>query len=270
MNSQAVYDMLLQGARRALAGSASQYSKDGERWVTIGGGKDEGGGHPVRIDKDGNITAGFGAGRNVKDAFKKSGENSPSRVDKVLAAHPLKAADEATWKRAIEGGKSKEYVLSRPEMFVANYYFHEHMLEKDGNDSEESREQLRSAAVQFLSGVYEDYRRKYEKTDDPPRGKLTTLKISDLEFPGGLSDDVIPLRDNRDMPIIVRKTASGYRIQDGFGRASGMQNAGIKKIHAIVVSAADVKARGVSQGDDPEWVAAMHAKYASHSTMAKT
>ena len=40
-----------------------------ERWVTIGGEDNDGSGQHVLIKENGNIVAGFGTGKNVKNAF---------------------------------------------------------------------------------------------------------------------------------------------------------------------------------------------------------
>ena len=106
------------------------------------------------------------------------------------------------------------------------------------------------------------------KFEDPEEGELCKIDIDNLEFKGGLSDEVTKLNDNKNMPIIVRETPTGYRIQDGFGRASGMKNAGKESVHAIIVSKKDVEARGQSATDDAEWVQKMHQKYAPDSTLA--
>lgn len=93
-----------------------------------------------------------------------------------------------------------------------------------------------------------------------PKGEVANIHICDLEFPGGLSLDVTPLDDNDRMPIIVVETNSGYRLIDGFGRASGMENAGRETIRAIIVTAADAAER-TTTGDDEDWNKAMYARY---------
>lgn len=95
-------------------------------------------------------------------------------------------------------------------------------------------------------------------------GELCTIEIDAIEWHGDdWSDEVTPLRDNRRMPIIVRETETGWFIQDGYGRTCGMRNAGRESIRCIVVSDEDIAARGNAAGDDPEWVRAMHRKYAA-------
>lgn len=101
------------------------------------------------------------------------------------------------------------------------------------------------------------------------RGERAQIYISDLEFDAPLSDEVTPLADNRQMPIIVRETKTGYRLIDGFGRASGMKNAGKETIHAIIVTSGDVAER-TGAGDDPEWVRKMHKRYSPTSEMAES
>ena len=103
--------------------------------------------------------------------------------------------------------------------------------------------------------------------DGTMTGELAKIWISDIEFPGGLSAEVSPLRGNARMPIIVSETDTGYVLHDGFGRASGMNNAGCELTHAIIVSNEDLAER-TGDGDDAEWVAAMHTRYAPQSKMA--
>lgn len=96
-------------------------------------------------------------------------------------------------------------------------------------------------------------------------GELELFQIDAIEWYGDdWSDEVTPLRDTcRKMPIIVRETETGWHIQDGYGRTCGVRNAGLDTIWAIVVSDADIAMRGKAAGDDPEWVRAMHRKYAA-------
>ncbi len=94
------------------------------------------------------------------------------------------------------------------------------------------------------------------------RGKLTTVTPDDLTFPGGFSDEVTALEDNRTMPVVVKKVGKKYRVMDGYGRSSGLINAGAGKVHVIIVSDADLKDLGRKSTDDPDWVAAMYKKYA--------
>jgi hypothetical protein len=63
------------------------------------------------------------------------------------------------------------------------------------------------------------------------------------------------------MPIIVQELENGYRLFDGWGRVSGLLNAGAEKVQAILVSDADIAERTVT-GDDEAWNAAMYARYA--------
>ena len=96
---------------------------------------------------------------------------------------------------------------------------------------------------------------------------LKKIPLDSLHFPGGLSKEVTPLNDNSNQPILVEMVGNKYKLIDGFGRASGLQNAGNKYAHAIVVSKDDIAAR-TGEGDDPQWVGEMHHKYAPHSILA--
>lgn len=101
------------------------------------------------------------------------------------------------------------------------------------------------------------------------RGGLKQISIQDLRFPGGLSDEVTPLHGgNANQPVIVKKVKGGYQIVDGFGRASGIKNAGGSSVHAILVSDADLDKNQSGEGDEAEWVKMIHAKYAPHSLLA--
>lgn len=93
------------------------------------------------------------------------------------------------------------------------------------------------------------------------------IPMKDLSFPGGLSDEVTPLKDNSRKPIIVKPEGGIFRILDGFGRASGLKNSGAEFAHAIVASPEDI-AKNSGAADDPQWVGWMHTKYAPDSLMA--
>lgn len=98
--------------------------------------------------------------------------------------------------------------------------------------------------------------------------RVKTIPLSAITFPGGLSKEVSPLDDNKDEPIIVEEKGDKYRLIDGFGRASGLANAGNSSVHAIVVTPEDIAENKSGQGDDPQWVADMHHRYAPSSRMA--
>lgn len=77
-----------------------------ERWVTIGGEDNDGSGHHVLIKENGTITAGFGKGRNVKNAFGGSQKSSDNK-------HEAKS-HEATAKKSSDiqvDGKQKQAIL---------------------------------------------------------------------------------------------------------------------------------------------------------------
>lgn len=98
---------------------------------------------------------------------------------------------------------------------------------------------------------------------------LWNLPIEDIQFPGGFGDEVTALRSNIGKPVIVIETTDGYRLLDGWGRVSGLINAGAEEAQAILVSEEDLAERTVS-GDDEEWNAAMYAKYTSYSYCGTT
>lgn len=102
--------------------------------------------------------------------------------------------------------------------------------------------------------------------DRAGKGEAAKVHIDDLEFSEPLSEEVSRLDDNSDMPIIIEETDTGYKLIDGFGRASGMKNAGRETIHAIIVTKGDIAERR-GAGDDAEWVAKMHSRYAPKSKM---
>lgn len=89
---------------------------------------------------------------------------------------------------------------------------------------------------------------------------LWDIDLDRVEFPGGFSGEVTPLRSNACKPIIVIETLTGFRLIDGWGRCSGLVNAGQTEVEAILVCDDDLAKRTVS-GDDEAWNAAMYAKY---------
>ena len=98
---------------------------------------------------------------------------------------------------------------------------------------------------------------------------LFRLCIEDIEFPGGFGDDVAPLASNIGKPVIVVEYPDHYRLVDGWGRVSGLLNAGAEEVQAIVVSAEDFAER-TTTGDDEEWNAAMFAKYTRYAYCGTT
>ena len=90
---------------------------------------------------------------------------------------------------------------------------------------------------------------------------LYNIHLGDIEFPGGFGNEVFPLNSNKGIPIIAVETEEGYRLIDGWGRCSGLLNAGRETVQAILVSEGDVADRTVS-GDDEKWNAEMYRKYA--------
>ncbi len=89
---------------------------------------------------------------------------------------------------------------------------------------------------------------------------LFSIAIDDVTFPGGFGDEVKPLKSNRGIPVIVLEKEDCYRLIDGWGRVSGLLNAGAEEVQAILVSEDDFARH--SGGDDEDWNAEMYAKYA--------
>jgi len=92
---------------------------------------------------------------------------------------------------------------------------------------------------------------------------LYNITTEEIEFRGGFSADVSPLRSNKGMPIIAVERDDCYQLVDGWGRVSGLLNAGTEYAQAILVSDADLAERSRPvDGDDEDWNRAMWAKYA--------
>jgi hypothetical protein len=98
---------------------------------------------------------------------------------------------------------------------------------------------------------------------------LWDIDLDCVEFPGGFGTEVTPLRSNVGKPIIVIETSTGFRLIDGWGRCSGLVNAGQTEVEAILVSDEDLAERTVS-GDDEAWNATMYAKYTSFAYCGTT
>lgn len=85
-----------------------------ERWITIGGEDNDGSGHHVLIKENGTITAGFGKGRNVKNAFGGSQKSSDNKhetkareaVDYWLKTH-YKEENDKNIKASVESVRSQ-------------------------------------------------------------------------------------------------------------------------------------------------------------------
>jgi hypothetical protein len=98
---------------------------------------------------------------------------------------------------------------------------------------------------------------------------LYDICIEDIQFPGGFGDEVKALSSNKGKPVIVQELENGYRLIDGWGRVSGMLNAGCDEIQAILVSESDIAER-TTTGDDEEWNAAMYARYTRYQYCGTT
>lgn len=114
-------------------------------------------------------------------------------------------------------------------------------------------------AAKKLAGKYPDF----YPDESSGKGEITKVPIDDLNFEGQDLDEVSKLGDNSNKPIILREKDDGYDILDGFGRASGMRNAGKSNINAILVTKGDITdlARGRAGGDDNKWNASVYDKY---------
>lgn len=92
---------------------------------------------------------------------------------------------------------------------------------------------------------------------------LFDVPLSDMEFPGGFGQEVAKLESNLGKPVIAVETTTGFRLIDGWGRVSGMKNAGVDEVEVILVTEDDLKDRSVS-GDDEEWNESMYEKYTNY------
>ncbi len=104
---------------------------------------------------------------------------------------------------------------------------------------------------------------------DATNGEYCAMDIDAVEFGSEWGEDVTPLKSNRTMPIIVRETTTGWRLQDGFGRISGLANAGKTEVYVIIVTAEDIEMRS-GANDDQEWIEAMYAKYTNFEAPMST
>jgi len=78
------------------------------------------------------------------------------------------------------------------------------------------------------------------------------------------------LKTNQNEPIIVTKNDDGsYKVLDGYGRISGLRNAGKSTAHAIVISGDDLPAGMKTIADDADTIAELHYKYRPESHLAK-
>ena len=66
---------------KVIVSDGKAYVTD-ERWVTIGGEDNDGSGQHVLIKENGTIVAGFGTGRNVRNAFGKA--NTPEKANEAV------------------------------------------------------------------------------------------------------------------------------------------------------------------------------------------
>jgi hypothetical protein len=92
---------------------------------------------------------------------------------------------------------------------------------------------------------------------------IHVLDLDDVQFPGGFGGDVAPLASNKGKPVIAIEIEDGFRLIDGWGRVSGLINAGAEQAQAILISEEDLAERTVG-GDDEAWNAAIYARYTSY------
>lgn len=128
---------------------------------------------------------------------------------------------------------------------------------ESGNAREDSTQKTHPAALNLVS-KYPDI-----QNEDAGAGEVARIPVEDINFAGQSLEDVSPLNSNKGKPIIVRETPTGYDILDGYGRASGIRNAGGEYVDAILVTKGDIVdlARGRSGGDDIDWNSAVYEKY---------
>lgn len=93
---------------------------------------------------------------------------------------------------------------------------------------------------------------------------LYSIEIEAISFSEEWGSDVSPLKSNTGMPIIVLERDNDYRLIDGWGRVSGLVNAGRDSVEAILVSEADLASKG--NGDNDQWGEEMYVKYAPKYT----
>ena len=95
------------------------------------------------------------------------------------------------------------------------------------------------------------------KLDAPSKRELSTIEGS-------------ALKSNKNEPIIVRENSDGtYKLLDGYGRASGLRNAGQTTAHAIVIGPDDLPKGMNTIADDADTIAELHYKYRPESHLAK-
>ena len=108
--------------KRVMVSDGKVYVTD-DRWVTIGGEDEDGSGHHVLIKENGTIVAGFGKGKNVKNAFGGSEKSSGSKyeakaresVEYWLKTH-YKTESDKNIKESVESVRSQmEYRLKSAE-----------------------------------------------------------------------------------------------------------------------------------------------------------
>lgn len=136
-----------------------------------------------------------------------------------------------------------------------------------GGSSEvmESNRLAFSAALAAIKAFDKKQAAGLPKSSRAGAGKLTQVPISKIEFSEDWSVDVSPMSNNDRQPIIVVKKGDTYRLLDGFGRTSGLNNAGRTKAHAIIVTDGDLAELGTNASDDPEWVDKMYDIYAPNA-----
>lgn len=169
-------------------------------------------------------------------------------------------------KKFYDAGRADALRAERVRVFAEDAQGHEHKGKGEGGGQFVKQGGEGDRGKETTGGDSKGPQRKNHAPTGVKKGEHIQISPDQLTFPHDFDKDISPLDDNSKRPLIVKKAGDKYQVIDGFGRASGLLNAGAKTAHVILVSDADLNKNQHGQGDDPDWVGEMHWKYAKKTS----
>ena len=134
-----------------------------ERWITIGGEDNDGSGQHVKIKENGTVVAGFGKGKNVRNAFGGGKADTPEKANVAVKA---KSKAEATYTDASAKFKNIAHRLDIDGSKSTDAYKYAQRLakaaEKGGEDgvkseAEKIKKTIDSTENEYLKGLRKEH-----------------------------------------------------------------------------------------------------------------
>lgn len=170
-----------------------------ERWVTIGGEDNDGSGQHVLIKENGTIAAGFGKGRNVKNAFGGGKADTPEKANETVKQKAFKEATARVTKRR---SKEESAKIERAKETLKDIDKRIAEAKADGDGKRVSF--LEATKNSAKKAIREEMHKKLEKLNNNPNN----LNVSKLKEAGKIR----PLDERKD--LVPRHIAKAYKEID--------------------------------------------------------